>query len=264
MAYAKTLEKVNIAGIEIDNITMHQALVRIDELVKSNSHSHIVTPNVDHIVNLQNDSEFKTIYNRAALVLPDGMPLLLAAKFLRTPLFEKVSGSDLFPKICAYAQQKNYRLYFLGGRENAAEKSALILKKKYPEVCICGTYSPPYGFEKNRDKNQEIIEKVKAAKPDILFVGLGSPKQEKWIFQHKQEYQVPVSIGIGISFEYTSGMVKRAPIWMQKFCLEWLWRLLKEPKRLWKRYLINDLGFFKLIIKQKLRKKSRKKNKMHC
>ena len=130
-------------------------------------------------------------------------------------------------------------------------KAAEVLREKYPAVRICGTYCPAYGFEKNEQENKKIVTMIRDARPDILFVGLGAPKQEKWIHQYKDSCEVPVSIGIGISFEYISGIVKRAPKWMQQRGLEWFWRLLHEPKRLWRRYLINDIEFFWLVYKQK-------------
>jgi N-acetylglucosaminyldiphosphoundecaprenol N-acetyl-beta-D-mannosaminyltransferase len=192
------------------------------------------------------------MYKKAALVLPDGMPLLWAGRFLGTPLKAKISGSDLFPKLCGSAAQEGYRVFFLGGREDAALKAADELKRISPNLKVAGVYSPPFGFEKNEVEVENIIRMINKACPDILFVGLGSPKQEKFIFRFKDRLKVPVSIGIGVSFEFIAGMVKRAPVWMQYAGLEWFWRLLMEPKRLWKRYLIDNPVFFLLILKQKL------------
>jgi N-acetylglucosaminyldiphosphoundecaprenol N-acetyl-beta-D-mannosaminyltransferase len=201
---------------------------------------------------LQNDAEFRQIYDNASLVLADGMPLIWASKFLGTSLKEKISGSDLFPKLCKVAAEKGYRLFFMGGRPGAALKAAEVLRDRYPDIQIVGTYSPPFGFENDREENDKIVRAIKNAKPDILFVGLGAPKQEKWIYKYRNDYQVPMSIGVGVSFEFVSGMVKRAPLWMQRVGLEWFWRLMMEPKRLWKRYLVDDPVFFWLVLKQKL------------
>jgi len=239
----------------INNLYFDEALKQIECLIKANEYNVIVTPNVDHLVRLEHDLDFKDVYDNAALVLADGIPILWAAKFLGTPLKEKISGSDLFPRLCQVAAQKGYKVFFLGGREGAADKAAKVLSSNYPGLQIVGIYAPSYGFEHNIAENEKIVCMIKLAKPDILFVGLGSPKQEKWIYKHKDQYQVPVSIGIGVSFEFVSGMVKRAPVWMQGVGLEWFWRLLMEPKRLWKRYLINDMKFFGLVLKQKLSRK---------
>ncbi|MDD5165863.1 MAG: WecB/TagA/CpsF family glycosyltransferase [Candidatus Omnitrophica bacterium] len=245
--------RVSILGIWIDNVTMADALNEVEQYIKIPGYAYIVTPNVHHLVLLQKDEEFKDIYHNASLVLPDGMPLLWAAKFLGTPLKEKISGSDLFPRLCAIAADKGYKLFFLGGREGAAEKAAGVLRAKYPEIQIVGFYSPPLGFENDIFENTKIVNMIRSANPDFLFVGLGAPKQEKWIYRHKEQYQVPVSIGIGVSFEFIAGIVKRAPVWMQKKGLEWFWRMMMEPKRLWKRYLIDGVGFFLYILKQKVK-----------
>lgn len=249
--YSKT---VRISFVEINNVSMAEAIDSIISLIKKNVSGYVATCNVDHVVKLQKDELFKKIYNEASLVVPDGMPLLWAAGFLGNALKERVSGSDLFGKLCAVAEERGYRLFFLGGRPDAASQAVKVLKEKYPHIKITGTYSPPFGFENDKEENDKIIRMIKEAHPDILFVGLGAPKQEKWIYKHREEYKVPVSIGIGNSFEFVSGIVKRAPLWMQRIGLEWLWRLLMEPGRLWKRYLIDDMLFFWLVLKQKFGK----------
>jgi len=246
------IQKIDICGIKIDNVSLDEAVRAISAIIQSRKLSYVVTPNVDHIVKLQKDPEFRDIYSNAALVLPDGMPLLWAAKFIGTPLKEKISGSDLLPKLCEVAAEKGYKVFFLGGREVSAAKAAEVLKAKYQKLNVAGTYCPPFGFERDEQENDKIIRMIKAACPDILFVGLGAPKQEKWIYKYKDRYQAPLSIGIGVSFEFMAGMVRRAPIWMQKSGLEWFWRLMMEPARLWKRYLIDDMLFFRLILKQKI------------
>lgn len=244
--------RIKICNVKIDNVSFQDVIQRISELVSSNNNSFIITPNIDHIVRLQRDGFFKETYDNASLVLADGMPLLWASKFLGTPLKEKISGSDLLPKLCEVSADKGWKVFFLGGREGAANKAAEVLKNRFFGLKIVGTYCPFFGFENDINENQKIVSMIKEAKPDILFVGLGSPKQEKWIYKYKDQYQVPVSIGIGVSFELTSGIVKRAPVWMQKCGLEWFWRLMMEPKRLWKRYLIDDPVFFWLVLRQKL------------
>jgi len=244
--------QVIICGTRISNVSNAGAIDAIDGYIVGSTFEYVVTPNVDHIVRVQKDDEFKEVYGNASLVLPDEKPLLWVANFLGTPLEEKISGSDLFPQLCKLASKKGYRLFFLGGKEGAAMKTAEIIKDTYPAVNISGVYCPPLGFENDYDECQRIIEMIKAAKPDILFVGVGSPKQEKWIYKYKNEYKVPVSIGIGATFDFVSGMVKRAPKWMQKTGLEWFWRLMMEPKRLWRRYLVEDPVFFWFVLKQKL------------
>ena len=244
--------KINLCNIKIDNFSMQETVEEIDYLIKQKAQVFAVTPNVDHIVKLQSDAELRRAYENASLVLADGIPIMWAAKFLGAPLKEKISGSDLFPKLCEVATEREYRLFFLGGRPEAALKAAEILRNRHAKIQIVGTYSPPFNFENDKVENDKIVRMIKDSKPDILFVGLGAPKQEKWIYRHKDEYQVPVSIGIGASFEFISGMVKRAPLWMQKAGLEWFWRLVMEPRRLWKRYLVDDMKFFWLVLRQKV------------
>jgi N-acetylglucosaminyldiphosphoundecaprenol N-acetyl-beta-D-mannosaminyltransferase len=245
---------VSIFGIQITNLSSCDCLARIGHFIGQAGQTFIATPNVDHIMKLQKDAEFREVYKHVDLVLADGMPLLWAARFFGTPLKEKISGSDLFSKLCEVASQRGWRLFFLGGREGAADKAAQVMRERHPGIQITGTYCPPFGFENDSSENPKIINLIQQAKPDILFVGLGAPKQEKWIYRHRDQYQVPVSIGIGVSFEFTAGMVKRAPLWMQKKGLEWFWRLIMEPRRLWKRYLIDDMQFFWLLLKTKLKR----------
>ncbi len=245
--------KTKIADVEIDNISMQETLDKVEDFIRSKTNKFIVTPNVDHIIRLRKDAKFRKCYKSSSLILADGMPILWAASFLGMPLKEKVSGSDLFFKLCELSARKGYKLFFLGGREGASKKSAEVMSKKFPSLRVVGFYCPPFGFENDTKETSRILEAIKKVSPDILFIGVGSPKQEKWIYDHKEEYNVPVSIGVGAAFDFASGVVRRSPIWMQKIGLEWLWRLMMEPKRLWKRYLIDDPVFFWLVVKQKLR-----------
>lgn len=255
MKNSKDKNRVIICGIEIDNISMSETIDAITASVDKKENIFVVTPNVDHIVKLRHDKNFLEAYKNASLIVTDGMPILWAAMFLGRPLKEKVSGSDLFLKLCEVASRKGYRLFFLGGREGAAVGASEALKRRYPDIQIAGMYSPPFGFENNPEENNKISGMIRSSRPHILFVGLSAPKQEEWIFRHYRELGVPVSIGVGVTFEFVSGIIKRAPRWMQKAGLEWFWRLMMEPKRLWKRYLIDDMEFFWLILKQKIRRR---------
>ena len=248
----KLTPQVYLGSIRIDNLSFSMAIKAIEKLIILNANSYVVTPNVDHIVKLQKDEDFKKIYNQANLVLADGMPLIWASHFLKCPLIERITGSDLFPHLCEISAVKGYKIFLLGGRDGAAEGAKQNLEKKYPGIRIVDTYCPYFGFESDIHENQKIVERIKAASPDLLFVGLGAPKGEKWIYRYKDLYQAPVSLSVGVSIEFLAGMVKRAPVWMQKGGLEWAWRLMMEPQKLWKRYLVDDLAFFKLILKEKL------------
>lgn len=247
--------RVDICGIGIDRISFQETVEAVTGLVAKGTPSFIATCNVDHIIKLRKDPDFMAVYKQASFVVPDGIPLLWAASFLGTSLKGRVNGTDLFEKLCEISVGYKYRLFFLGGRSGAADGAAGVLRTRYPGIQIVGTYSPPLGFENNEAENGSIISMIRDARADILFVGLGAPKQEKWICKYKDEYKVPLSIGIGVSFEFIAGMVKRAPVWMQRAGLEWLWRVLMEPSRLWKRYFIDDMKFFWFLLNQKFGKK---------
>lgn len=242
------MSRVKFLNTEIDNLTMDESIRAIDKLVQNRKPSYVVTPNVDHIVKLDSDEEFRNVYKNADLILTDGMPLIWISKLKKTPIKEKVSGSDLFPKVCELAAQKGYRVFLLGAADGVAAKAAKNLQEKYKNLRIAGTYSPKYGFEKDKKEIEKIISIVKLAKPDILAVGLGAPKQEKFIYKFKDKLNVPVSLAIGASIDFEAGNIERAPRWMQKCGLEWLYRLCKEPRRMYKRYLIDDLKIVKIFF----------------
>lgn len=245
--------RINICGIEIDRYNFDQVLGRItDHIVTDGSPEYVVTPNAMHILSLQKDAAFREIYRRAFLVVPDGVSLLWSAQFLNTPLNGRVNGTDLFEQLCAMAATRGLKVFLLGGRTGAADAARQILEARHPNLKITGTHCPPYGFESQPAELALINSKIQAARPDLLFVGLGAPKQEKWIAANYQDLGVPISVGIGVSFELVADMVSRAPVWMQKTGLEWLFRLIVEPGRLWKRYLIGNPLFIWLVVKQRL------------
>lgn len=247
------LERVNICGVKIDQYSFDEVVKRIvDHALSGKKPEYVVTPNAMHILSLTKDADFWEIYRQALLVVPDGVSLLWAAKFLNTPLNGRVNGTDLFEKLCAVASETGLKVFLLGGRPGAASKAQEILKSRHPSLQIVGIHCPPYNFESQIAELEVINSKIKDARPDLLFVGLGAPKQEKWIAANYQQLGVPISVGIGVSFELVAKMVKRAPIWMQKMGLEWLFRLIVEPKRLWKRYVLGNPLFIWLVLKQRL------------
>lgn len=243
------MSRIKFLNTNVDNLTMDEAIERIDKLITKKSTSYVVTPNVDHIVKLEKDLELREVYKHADLILTDGMPLIWISKLKSNPIKEKVSGSDLFPKVCELAAEKGYKVFLLGAAEGVAKTAAENLKIKYPQLEVVGTYSPSYGFEKNKKEIEHIVSIVNKAKPDILAVGLGAPKQEKFIYKYKNKLNVPVSLAIGASIDFEAGNVERAPLWMQKSGLEWFYRLCKEPKRMFKRYLVDDLKIFRISMK---------------
>lgn len=246
---------VDLCGVGIHKYSFKEVVDTITNELTQPSVSapkYVVTPNAQHLVTLQQDAYFQEIYKSAFLSVPDGVPLLWAAKLLGTPLKDRVNGTDLFERLCEVSADKGFKVFLLGGRPGAADAAASLLQNRYPRLEIVGTYCPPYGFETLSDELAQINSAIKTAGPDILFVGLGAPKQEKWIYENYQQLGVPISLGIGVSFELVSGMVTRAPKFMQNLGLEWLFRLFMEPRRLWKRYVLGNSIFVWLVFKQRL------------
>lgn len=245
------MARIKFMNTEIDNLTMQEALEEIDNLIQTKKGAYVVTPNVDHIVQLDRGGEIVDVYKNADLILTDGKPLLWISKWYGTPIKEKISGSDLFPRLCDMAAKKGYKMYFLGAAEGVAAKAAENLKNRFKGLQVVGTYSPPFGFEKDHEEMEKIKGMIKEANPDILIVGLGCPKQEKFMYHHSKELGVPVSLGLGASFDFEAGNIKRAPKWMADHGLEWLFRITQDPKRMAKRYLVDDLKIFELALKYK-------------
>lgn len=243
------MARIKFMNTNIDNLTMAEALNEIDKLIQKKNCSYVVTPNVDHIVRLEKDEELQKVYKNASLILTDGKPLIWISKWYKTPIKEKISGSDLFPKVCELAANKNYTMYLLGAAEGVADTAAKNLMKKYPGLNVVGTYSPPFGFEKNEQEMNKIKTQIQEVHPVILIVGLGCPKQEKFMYYHCKELGVPISFGLGASIDFEAGNIKRAPKWMSNHGLEWLYRFSKEPKRLFKRYFVDDLKIIQVARK---------------
>ena len=243
------MSRMEFMNIHIDNLTMPEALDRVSHLVENTRQSYVITPNVDHIVKLQKDTEFLEIYENASLVLADGQPLIWISKLYKRPIKEKISGSDLFPQVCKLAADKNYKMFFLGAAEGVAEIAAKNLTGKYRGLSVAGTLSPKMGFENDPDEVRAVVEKVRAASPDILVVALGAPKQEKFLYRNRESLDVPLSILIGAALDFEAGIVKRCPGWMSRCGLEWFYRFCKEPGRMFRRYFIDDIKIIGLIWK---------------
>ncbi len=233
---------VAILGVPFDNVTTAEALVRIQGMIASGRPHYLVTPNVDFLVQARRDTELRRILCDAHLVLCDGTPLLWVSRLLGNALAERVAGSDLVPLLIQMAAEKGYRVFFLGATPPAAEQAVARLRARFPELTIAGHYSPPFNTLLAMD-HEEIRRRIFEAQPDLLLVGLGCPKQEKWMAMHYRELGVPVSVGVGGTIDFLAGQLKRAPMWMRRSGTEWLFRLAQEPQRLFRRYC-TDLWVF--------------------
>lgn len=243
--------RIALFGFEIDALTMAEAIAAFGKLISRRRPSLAFNVNVDICVKILRDGELCSIFRAADLVLADGTPMIWAAQFLGCPLPGRVSGSDFLPAFCRVAARESYRVFLLGGGPGIGEQAKLRLESMNPGLRIAGTYSPPYGFDQDEDENTRIVERVHQSAPDVLFAAFGAPKQEKWLFRFRDILGVPVSMGVGSSLDYLAGRLKRAPFWMQHCGLEWTYRLAQEPRRLWRRYLVDDASFVYYLLREK-------------
>jgi N-acetylglucosaminyldiphosphoundecaprenol N-acetyl-beta-D-mannosaminyltransferase len=222
-------------GVPIDQLNTAQAIEIIGEMITSDTPHVIATANVDFLAQVQEDEVLRRILHDADLILCDGTPLLWMSKFLGDPLPERLAGSDLVPLLLDLAQEKGHRVFFLGGSDEVVAVAEEKIQARWPKLHIAGMYSPPYAPIDQMD-HAGICRRIREAKADILFVSFGCPKQEKWLALNFREAGVPVAIGVGATIDFLAGTMKRAPVWMRKTGLEWLFRVLQEPRRLAKRY----------------------------
>jgi N-acetylglucosaminyldiphosphoundecaprenol N-acetyl-beta-D-mannosaminyltransferase len=230
VAAPEHLETIPLHGLHVHCVTMAQTLETIDQFIRSRDPHHVVTLDASMCVFVRDDADLKKIVSSAELITPDGAGILWACRKYGNPLPEKVSGVEIVEQLCSLSMEKGYRLFFFGAAPGVAKDAAVNMQLKYPGCAIVGARD---GFFSSEDE-PAIVEQIQSAQPDILCVALGIPKQEKWIAKYREELGVPVLIGVGGTFDVHSGRVKRAPKWMQKLSLEWLYRLAKNPKKIGK------------------------------
>lgn len=256
-------KKNKVFNVPYTHISFDDALETIISLAKvKNGRKYVLTPNVQHVYLYHKNKRFRNSYDAAALSLVDGFPLVLTSKVLNNIEIEKVSGSDVFKTLLPRSIIENCKVFLLGGMPGIAEKAAKILcgENEIGKKIIC--YSPSFGFEKAIVTNNEIVELINSAQPDILFLALGTPKGEIWVYENIHKINVGVAIQVGASFDYIAGAQKRAPKIIQTIGLEWFFRLINDPKRLWKRYLITNSFFVFLVIKSLFAKLKRNKRSL--
>lgn len=232
-----------ILNVKVHALTNTQTLDLVEAFIASGRPHQLTTVNPEFVVEAQRDEEFRQIINGATLALPDGIGLLKAARFLGvTPLPERVAGSDLVVRLAELSHRKGYRIYFLGAREGVAAKAVARLKLDYPGLNVAGCYAGSPALE----ENEAILQRILLARPDILLVAYGAPKQDKWIARNLERLQVPVCIGVGGSFDFLAGATRRAPSWLQRLGLEWFHRLLTQPWRWWR--IWNAVPYFSWLV----------------
>lgn len=239
------MNKVKILNTEIANISKEKLLEQLRGGV-------LITPNVDQLVKLQTDYEFYQIVKKAEWVVCDSKILFLCSKFTRQPLSEAIPGSSFFPAFYEYHKNdENCKIFLLGAMNGVAQKAMENINKKNGRNIVVGAYSPSYGFEKNIEENAQIYQMINESGATVVLVGVSCPKQEKWISTHKEKMPgVAIWMALGATIDFEAGNVKRAPIIWQKLYMEWFYRFLQEPKRLFRRYFIEDMKFFYYFIKQ--------------
>lgn len=250
---AADTSRVRLFGIDIDRLTMPDAVARLQDWVKASARPcrYVVTPNVDHAVLFQQHAGLRAAYTDASLVLADGMPVVWASRLLRKRLPERVTGSDLVPALFASStSERPLRVYLLGAMPGVAERAATNIAQQWPATEVVGTYSPPFGFEKNDAENAKILAQIAAVKPDVLVVGVGAPKQELWVHAHRDRIDATVALCAGATIDFLAGEKRRAPHWMRRTGTEWLHRCLTEPRRLLKRYLHDAYVFPRLLFRE--------------
>ena len=252
---------IAILGVPFDNVTTSETLGLIGHMIQSGQPHYGATANVDFIVQALEDVELRRILFDAHLVLADGMPIVWASKFLGNPLPERVTGSGMIPLLLALAEEKGWKVFFLGGTSQSVAAAAQKTLLRHPKLKLVGHYSPPFKPLLEMD-NADILRRIREVQPDILLVAFGCPKQEKWINMNYRQTGVPFSLGVGATIDFLAGTFKRAPVWMQKSGTEWIFRMLQEPRRLIRRYG-KDLRVFAVnILSQwwQLRSKNRPSN----
>ena len=242
------LPRINVLGVCISAINMDVALGKIMEWLEHTDRQYVSVCTVHTVMECQQDVMMRRAINGAGMATPDGMPLVWLGNLLAREKVSRVYGPDLLLALCELSAERGYSQYFYGGAPGVPEALARNLQDRYPDLQVAGAFSPPFRPLTDTE-DAEIVDRINQAAPDIIWVGLGTPKQDLWMASHRERLFAPVMIAVGAAFDFHTGRIPQAPKWMQKSGLEWFFRLTKEPKRLWRRYLIyNPLFIFSLLM----------------
>ena len=243
--------RIEMMGCAVDNLSMEETLQAIEGFIASGlPHQHVVV-NVDKLVKARRDAELRRIINDCALINADGMPVVWASRLLGKPLKERVAGVDLFEALMKRSAEKGWRVFLLGAREPIVSRVRQLYGAKYPGLTIAGHRN---GYWSGEQEEAAVVEQIQAARTDILFVAISSPKKEQFLGRWQAQMKVPFAMGVGGTFDVAAGHVKRAPLWMQKAGLEWFYRFLQEPRRMFRRYFIDDMAFFGMLAREMWRR----------
>jgi len=238
--------RVVLFGIPIDNLSLAETVDRVETMMRGGKTCHHVVVNVDKIVKIHRDPDLREAVASCDLINADGQPIVWASRLVGQPLKERVTGIDLFGALIERCAERGLRPYLLGAKQDVVAGAAAVLRGRYPKLHLAGYRNGYWG----PSEESRVVAEIKQARPDALFVAISSPKKELFIARWKHELQIPFVMGVGGTFDVVAGMTKRAPQWMQRCGLEWLYRLGQEPTRMWRRYLVDDMAFFGLLVRE--------------
>jgi len=237
-----------VLGVRVDAVQIPDVVNQMEFWIRERRRSHYIAVTGMHGVSeAQEDRAFKSVLNSADLVVPDGMPLVWLGRLHGFSLKRRVYGPELMVAFCSQTSCRSYRQFFYGGAPGVAEELAKTLRTRFPGTQVVGTYCPPFRPLTGEEK-RDVLELISRMRPDVVWVGLSTPKQERWMYEYREEIEIPVMVGVGAAFDLNSGRIKQAPAWMQEHGLEWFYRLLQEPRRLWRRYLVYGPRFLGNVI----------------
>jgi len=243
------IESTDVLGVGISAITIDSAVEEIERWVADDEQHYVCVTGVHGVMESQRDDVLRDIHNRSGLTTPDGMPMVWASHWAGHRQVQRVYGPDLMLALCARSVERGWTSFFYGGKEGIPELLAERLQTRFPGLVVAGCYSPPFR-PLTSDEDDQVIAMINEAQPDLVWVGLSTPKQERWMADHVGRIDAPVMLGVGAAFDIHAGVLPQAPSWMQRSGLEWLYRLGKEPRRLWKRYAVNNPRFVWSIIRR--------------
>ena len=237
-----------VLGVRVDALQIPDAIAQMEQwIARREGCRYVAVTGMHGVTEAQHDAEFKTILNSAGLVVPDGMPLVWIGRRHGFKMRRRVYGPELMATFCEQTSTKGYRHFFYGGAPGVAEDLASRFVSRFSGLIVAGTYSPPFRTL-TQDEDREIVQAIERVQADIVWVGLSTPKQERWMFEHRDRLNIPVLVGVGAAFDFHTGRIAQAPAWMGNHGLEWLFRLSVEPRRLWRRYLFRGAEFAALVL----------------
>lgn len=244
-----TIQRVDVLGVHVSAVSVREAVTEVARWIDEHEQHYACVSGVHGVMESCRDPLLRQIHNASGLTTPDGMPLVWASHWAGAPHVQQVCGRDLMSAVCELAVSKGWRSYFYGGGDGVAELLAARLTERFPGMVVVGHWSPPYR-PLTEDEDLAAVQRINGVEPDIVWVGLSTPKQERWMADHVGKLRAPVLIGVGAAFDMHAGLLPHAPAWMQRSGLEWLYRLRREPRRLWRRYLRNNPAFLMAIARQ--------------